>query len=826
MKGRGWERPRWSLVVLLAMLLALGGTPGVREQALARAPTGAITGEDLVRNGTFDQDKTTWAIVGSSSSVANVGQDGGPAMSLEAIMETGTYIYQELHLPTQTTAATFTFDYRMLPSDYSAGGAAQFYARVVTATGTLTTALVTPAINYDTGWQSASVTLKATDVANIQAAHDAGQRVYVIFDMVQNVANSMKTYLDNITFTVSGTMDDPAVAGTIAYIGLDASGAAQTVRRIAPDGSNPQTIWTYPDPINPHIYDVAWRPDGNELAFSSDHEFLYSAFHADIYGIQPDGSGLRRITNPPSKADLDAGGYQWGTVTGRIKNGHGTVNPFYVYIEGAKEAVAVDIGGHQSEVSFRVENVADLGAGVDQYIVFEWSDMTSDCANGKEYAAIAVSDVLAGQEVDVGTLTFNGHCYDYNVNSIAWQRDGATVGFFVGSAPKKVPATGAALGTALFEIGTVPAEDLAWSPAQANENDLLYRRSTFDTNSGFYLTTVDGGIGTLKTSDRLAFGAAVYATPAWLPDGSGFVYTLDNYIYEYTLASSQIITLATFYNEYVDNPSVSPDGNYVVFERMTSGISPIQYDLWVLNRSNPVEMWPLTTDGRSFNPDWSQATPSGDTPIGSLNISGEASGAVDVTYTFTATAGPASATQPITYTWQATGQSDVTHTGGDLDDTAAFSWSTAGTKQITVTAQNAANSKTAYHTIDIGGGGPANIQINYPDGAPGSYFQIKGQTGSGVRAMAVVTGNLLVNGQSLGAFSTDVTGAFTVTLHTSAGAGEGEYRVNTSVDPGVRTAYQLDGDAPSRPQAPGDVLEVPATIDPLTRLYLPLVLRQ
>jgi hypothetical protein len=618
-------------------------------------------------------------------------------------------------------------------------------------------------------------------------------------------------------------MNYPTLGGSIAYVGLDASGAAQTVRSIAPDGSNQQTIWTYPDPINPHIYDVAWRHDGNELTFSSAHEFLYSAFHADVYGIQPDGSGLRRITNPPSKAALDAGGYQWGTVTGRIYNGYGTVNPFYVYIQGAKEAVAVDIGGHQSEVNFRVENVADLGAGVDQYIVFHWSDTLNNCASGKEYAAIAVSDVLAGQEVDVGTLTFQGNCYDYNSKSIAWQRDGSNVGFFVGSAPKKVPATGAALGTDLFDIGTVSAEDLAWSPAQANENELLYRRSTFDTNSGFYLTTVGGGVGALKASDRLAFGAAVYATQAWLPDGSGFVYTLDNYLYEYTLASSRIITLATFYNEYVDNPSVSPDGNYVVFERMTTGISPIQYDLWVLNRSNPVEMWPLTTDGRSFNPDWSRVAPSGDTPIGSLSISGDTSGNVDTTYTFTANAGPASATQPITYTWQADGQSDVTHTGGDLDDSVSFSWSTGGTKQITVTAQNGANSETAYHSIVIGGGEPANIQVNYADGAPGSYFQVTGNTGSGLMAMG--SGNVLVNGQSVGGFTPDASGAFTVALRTSASASEGQYQVSTSLTSNATTGYRLDGDAPVRSQESGTVLDVPDSIAPLKLVYLPLVLR-
>ena len=35
-----------------------------------------------------------------------------------------------------------------------------------------------------------------------------------------------------------------------------------------------------------------------------------------------------------------------------------------------------------------------------------------------------------------------------------------------------------------------------------------------------------------------------------------------------------------------------------------------QRDLWIVNRNNPVEMWQLTTDGKSTTPDWSrQAVP-------------------------------------------------------------------------------------------------------------------------------------------------------------------------------------------------------------------------
>jgi len=47
----------------------------------------------------------------------------------------------------------------------------------------------------------------------------------------------------------------------------------------------------------------AWSPDGDWIAFASNHEGNY-----DIYLIRPDGSGLRRLTQSP-EAELSVG---WG----------------------------------------------------------------------------------------------------------------------------------------------------------------------------------------------------------------------------------------------------------------------------------------------------------------------------------------------------------------------------------------------------------------------------------------------------------------------------------------------------------------------------------
>jgi hypothetical protein len=245
--------------------------------------------------------------------------------------------------------------------------------------------------------------------------------------------------------------------GSIAYIGLDSSGYPVTVRRIDPDGSHPQILWTHPSTVSltNAIHDVAWKPDASELAFSSNHESAYSAFHSDVYGIRPGGSGLRRITNPPSKAEIDAGGYQMGTVTGQVKNNYGDVTIFLVYVEGANDVVSVNVGNFNDTTGFTVPNVADLGVGL-HYVVFTWSDGSH--ANCKEYAA-AVVDVTPGQTEDAGTLTFSGNCGTYNSNSLSWKRDGSEIGVDV-ITPRKFLASGQAFGTDLFNA-PLTADELA-----------------------------------------------------------------------------------------------------------------------------------------------------------------------------------------------------------------------------------------------------------------------------------------------------------------------------------------------------------------------------
>ena len=88
------------------------------------------------------------------------------------------------------------------------------------------------------------------------------------------------------------------------------------------------------------------------------------------------------------------------------------------------------------------------------------------------------------------------------------------------------------------------------------------------------------------------------------------------------------------------------------------------------------------------------------TPPVSLAISGPITGAIQTTYSFTATVGPAAASKPVTYTWTIAGQGSIIHAGkNSLSDTVSLAWNIAGSQTFTVTAQNAFGAISANRTI-------------------------------------------------------------------------------------------------------------------------------
>ena len=113
----------------------------------------------------------------------------------------------------------------------------------------------------------------------------------------------------------------------------------------------------------------------------------------------------------------------------------------------------------------------------------------------------------------------------------------------------------------------------------------------------------------------------------------------------------------------------------------------------------------------------------------------------------------------------------------------------------------------------------AMLVVNFPAGAPGSYFLV---TGSGFPPDAVAT--ISANGVVLGTTQTNNGGAASFIL-TTPDADPGPYVVTASVNPTASTYLRLSLDQPIRPlQGSGPILNVPSGIALDHELFLPFTL--
>ncbi|MCB0116094.1 MAG: PD40 domain-containing protein, partial [Caldilineaceae bacterium] len=522
------------------------------------------------------------------------GQDGSAALRLNHLSDDGpAQALQMLHLPTTVSAATLSYIVRIEPGQQPAGVMATFGAQILTDSEVLFEDAYQ--INGAVAWTPISTSLPADAITKVQQAFDAGQQIYLRMVLVNGQGAYYTAFVDNLSLRVDGDMAYPSLTGSIGFISRQ--GQQPTVNRIQPDGSARQTLWTHPDTIAPDVYDVAWRPDAKELAFVSDHEGAYSPFHSDIYAVDPVGNALRRISNAPMQAGWP-NGRQTGAITGRIYNGYASFGlTFVVYVEGAQEVISVNMPEFGQDVAFNIPNVADNGPGALQTIVFNWS--RDNCANGKEFSVPV--DVLPGQTVDVGTINFNGYCNQYNVSDLSWKGDGAAIGGVMLNGSRRFAVGGESIGQDLFTGTENFPQDLSWSPIN---DQILSTRQTQAVNDGIFQGTAGGDAGSQISIDN----QSSQQNPAWLPNGSGFVFTYNNNVIgRYDVNSNQATALVAFFNESIDNLSVSPDGNYAVFERTNAQGTA---DIWVVSLSKPNLMWPLTSDGVSRNPDWSRVEPS------------------------------------------------------------------------------------------------------------------------------------------------------------------------------------------------------------------------
>jgi TolB protein len=401
------------------------------------------------------------------------------------------------------------------------------------------------------------------------------------------------------------------------------------IRIVESDGTNDRRLWAHPLPEHAEhqgIVGLAWRPDGQELAFSSGHEAAHSLFQSDLYAIRPDGTGLRRITNPPARDAL--GRFPKGKVSLTVRNGPANVgagggdnkNVFVVYVAGAAEPQTATVPpGHAQTLTF--DDVADFGDGVAQPVVaingpFRWfapgADVRAGAGGG---AAEAVLDLQGPGVRDLGAF------------APLWRHDGKRIGYWAGRlwsvpADAKPGASNPEPLMAGDDPPTVTAWD--WGPTAALADQILYAGSVAEAMiSGEYAIyrTKAGAAGRGEKlcdyRDAQADETVSFAGLAWLPDGTGFLFAKESTrsaletdasgvmsvkkhagssLHRFDFAGKKVTLVKEFPGKAVRSLAVSPDGRAVVLEfgtpmedRALGQVDP--------RRSVTPELWIMPLDG-------------------------------------------------------------------------------------------------------------------------------------------------------------------------------------------------------------------------------------
>ena len=390
--------------------------------------------------------------------------------------------------------------------------------------------------------------------------------------------------------------------GKIAYVRNGTE-----IRLIEPDGSNDRRLWTHPDATKDlGIDSLAWRPDGQELAFSSSHAAVASLYYADLYAIRPDGTGYRKLTNPPDRKEYDR--YSKGSVTVTVRNdqpfykqSQASSGVFIVYVAGADEPQQITVPPGSSK-TLVFNNVADFGNHA-QAIVAMW---------GKFRWFTPGVDVRAGTMVKAPVFGITGDGIELlGAFRPVWRADGSQVSYRTGlctiSSVSVNPTAGEHSYDPMFggknPLGTCTWD---WGPTPSTANQVLYSENASGGSSVFRITAG----GTHPGEKLTTFSDVDYQLLfdlRWLPDGSGFLFSNQTLmrdsanIFRYDFGTRKVTQITRLENEFTGTFSISPDGRAIVFERSKSLDDNRDIDLWIVNidGSNPHL---LVRNG--FSPSW------------------------------------------------------------------------------------------------------------------------------------------------------------------------------------------------------------------------------
>ena len=390
--------------------------------------------------------------------------------------------------------------------------------------------------------------------------------------------------------------------GTIAYVRNGTE-----IRVVDADGSNDRRLWTHPDATKDlGIGSLAWRPDGNELAFSSSHAAVVSLYDADLYAIRPDGSGFRKLTNPPDRSEFAR--YPKGSVSVTVRNdqpiykqSQASSGVFIVYVAGAEEPQQVTLPPGSSK-TLLFNNVADFGNHAQAVVAMF----------GKYRWFTTALDVQAGRTTKAPPFSISGDGIELlGAYRPVWRADGSRVsyrsGFCTISSVSVNPTAGEYSYNPMFDgknpLGTCVWD---WGPTAATSNQVLYTENA-SGDSSVYQFTEGGKHPGQKLTTYSEVEYQLLFDLQWLPDGSGFLFSNQTLmrdsanLFRYDFSTRRVTQITRLENEFVGTFSISPDGQMIVFERSKS-----------LDENRDIDVWIVGVDGRNarllvrngFSPAW------------------------------------------------------------------------------------------------------------------------------------------------------------------------------------------------------------------------------
>lgn len=372
--------------------------------------------------------------------------------------------------------------------------------------------------------------------------------------------------------------------GTIAYV----RGGTE-IRLVEADGTGDRKLWTHEyAKEGSAIHDLAWRPDGKELAFSSSHMNIASLYHSDLYAVGADGKGFRKITNAPDHSEL--GRYPKGSVTVTVRNeqplwkqSRASTGVFFVYVVGADEPQALTIPPGSSR-TLVFKSVADFGDHAQPVVAMY----------GNYRWFIPGVDVKAGRTIKSPDFGISGDGYElFGAFRPVWRADGSRLSYrnglcLVSTTPAQ-PTPGELVFQRLF-AGEQPSGACAWDwgPTAALADQLIYSANSEGEGTSIHRVREGGAHPGTKLHPFSELDLQILSDLRWLPDGNGFLYSFPDLAYEfgnlfrYDFATKRATPLTNFEGEYVRAFDISPDGQWVVFERAKSWRDDKEVDLWLM----------------------------------------------------------------------------------------------------------------------------------------------------------------------------------------------------------------------------------------------------